>query len=385
MIPVDVREVGTMTTNITKDVAVLERARAAVPVLAAHAAETESARRVHSNSLAAVRDAGLFALPVAERFGGGGAGVAEMARVLIEVGRGCPSTSWVLGTSATSKTFATRNFGDGRLAELFAKPDAMFCGSGKPGGTAVSAPGGFRITGRWDYVSGADDADLTGLGVMLPGDRKPTFAQVVLPVDELTIERTWDTAGLRGTGSHSLVATDVFVATERAGRVEFTIDFVLAGAAFVLGPVLGAALGARDATERLFTSGANRFGSAYDTMAQSPGARHLLAEATRLVEGAVDRTLSWCATVDSGEIATPLAAARARAAFASAAKDALAALERMVDLHGTKGMAVSHPVQRFWRDASVGARHVLLNQFMIEEEYGKLLAEQPGQSSAGGR
>ncbi len=65
--------------------------------------------------------------------------------------------------------------------------------------------------------------------------------------------------------------------------------------------------------------------------------------------------------------------AQGRDALASAAKDALAALERMLDLHGTKGMAAAHPVQRFWRDASVGARHVLLNRFMIEEEYGKLL------------
>jgi hypothetical protein len=40
-------------------------------------------------------------------------------------------------------------------------------------------------------------------------------------------------------------------------------------------------------------------------------------------------------------------------------------------------MAMTHPVQRLWRDASVGARHVLLNQFMIEEEYGKLLAQKP--------
>jgi alkylation response protein AidB-like acyl-CoA dehydrogenase len=248
----------------------------------------------------------------------------------------------------------------------------------------VAVPGGFRITGRWDYVSGCEDADLAGLGVMLSSENgAPVFAEVMLPTAELTIERNWNTAGLRGTGSHSVLATDVFVPAERAGVVEFDLGFVLTGAACVLGPVLGAALGARDATEQLFASGANRFGSAYDTLARSPGAQHLLTEATRLLEDAVDRTLRWCAAVDRDEIATPLVAARARTAFASAAKDALAALERMVDLNGTKGMAATHPVQRFWRDASVGARHVLLNQFMIEEEYGKLLAaraEQPGAS-----
>jgi alkylation response protein AidB-like acyl-CoA dehydrogenase len=318
---------------------------------------------------------------VPERFGGGGAGIAETARVLMEVGRGCASASWVLGTSATSKAFAAGAFGDDVLAGIFAGADDMFCGSGKPGGSAAPTPGGFRVTGRWDYVSGAEDAALAGLGVLLPAgagdvsDAPPVFAQVIVPVGELRIDRTWDTAGMRGTGSHTLIADDVFVRADRAGAVQFSPAFMLSGTAYVLGPVLGAALGALDATERLFASGANRFGSAYATLAGSPGAQHLLTEATRLTGDAVGRTLTWCAAVDNGEITTPLEVARARTAFASAAKDALAALERMVDLHGTKGMAAVSPVQRFWRDASVGARHVLLNQFMIEEEYGKLLAE----------
>jgi alkylation response protein AidB-like acyl-CoA dehydrogenase len=349
-----------MTTSSAETLSALDRAHEVVPVLAEHAAETEAARRVHHASLAAVRDARFFALPVPQRFGGGGAGVAEMARVLVEVGRGFPSTSWVLGTSAASKSFATCSFGGDVLAEIFAEVDTMSCGSGKPGGAAVSTLGGFRITGRWDYVSGVEDAAVAGLGVMLPGkdgdDAQATFGQALAPIDELTIDKTWDTAGLRGTGSHTLIAEDLFVPAERANAVEFSSSFVLASTAYVLGPILGAALGALDETERLFASGGNRLGSAYDTIAQSPGAQHLLTEATRLVEDAVDRTLTWCAAVDNG------------------AKDALAALERMVDLHGTKGMATAHLVQRFWRDASVGARHVLLNQFMIEEEYGKLLA-----------
>lgn len=365
-----------MTTNTATTSSALELAREVVPVLAGHAAETETAGRVHPASLAAVRDAGLFAVPVPAKFGGGGAGVAELTSVLIEVGRGCPSTSWVLGTSATSKTFATYSYDDSALADIFADQNAVFCGSGKPSGTAVPAPGGFLVSGRWDYVSGVEDAAMAGLGTMLPGDNGPVFAQIMLPTTELMIDRTWDTAGLRGTGSHSVIVDDVFVPAERAGVAKFSPTFVLTGAACVLGPVLGAARGALDETERLFGSGTNRFGSAYSTIAESPGARQLFTEATRLVDDAVDRTLTWCARVDDGEISTPLATARARTAFAAATKDALAALERIVDLHGTKGMARSHPVQRLWRDAAVGARHVLLNRFMIEEEYGKLLAHQ---------
>jgi alkylation response protein AidB-like acyl-CoA dehydrogenase len=367
-----------MTTSSATAPTALKRTREIARLLAGHAADTEAAKRVHPATLAALRHAGLFALPVPRRFGGGGAGTAEVVRVLIEAGRGCPSGAWVLGTSATAASLAARSFGDDILAEIFAEPGSIFCGSGKPGGTAVPASGGFRVTGRWDCVSGAEDAAIAGLGALRPGEggasAEPELVQLLVPVAELTIDKTWDTAGLRGTGSHTLVAADVLVPADRIGRLGFSPGFMLTGTAYVLGPVLGAALGARDETERLFTSGGNRFGSAYATIAESPGAQHLLTEATRLIDEAVDRAVTSCTAIDNGEITTPLEVARSRAAFASAAKDALAALERLVDLHGTKGMARAHPVQRFWRDASTGARHVLLNQFMIEEEYGKLLA-----------
>jgi alkylation response protein AidB-like acyl-CoA dehydrogenase len=365
------------TSNATMPTA-LERAGEIMQVLAAHAADTEAARRVHRDSLAAMRDAGLFALPVPERFGGSGISFAEFFRVLAEAGRGCPSASWVLGTSAAGKWLAARVFGDNIPPEVFAEPDSIMCGSGKPGGTVAPVPGGVRVTGRWDYISGVEDAAVAGLGALLPGYGKdaaqPTIVQIIVPVTELTVDKTWDTAGMRGTGSHTLVADDVFVPAARVGKVKFTPDFMLAGTACVLGPVVGAALGALDAAERLFASGENRFGSAYGSIAESPGARHLLTEATRLIDGAVVSAVVRCTALDNGEITTPLAVAQARAAFADAAKDALGALERIVDLHGTKGMASAHPVQRFWRDASTGARHALLNQFMIEEEYGKLLA-----------
>jgi alkylation response protein AidB-like acyl-CoA dehydrogenase len=151
----------------------------------------------------------------------------------------------------------------------------------------------------------------------------------------------------------------VHVPAQRIGVVAFDSTFMLSTAAYILASVLGAAIGAREETNRLFASGGNRFGSKYAIIAESPGARHLLAEATELVDDALDRTLRLCAVIGNGEIATPLQAARVHAGFASAAKDACTALEHMVDLHGTRGMASTHPVQRFWRDAAVATRHAL--------------------------
>jgi alkylation response protein AidB-like acyl-CoA dehydrogenase len=363
-------------TPVDKYSSALRRSRDLVPELAARAAATETDGRIHPDSLAALRAAGLFDLPLPERLGGG-SGLAETTRVIMEVGRGCPSSAWVLGTSATGKVFAQGGFDDDTQGQIFARPADMFCGSAKPGGTAVPVPGGIRVNGRWNYVSGAEDADVAGLGVLVSGDdgAPPVFRQLVAPADQFTVEHTWDTAGLRGTGSHTLVADDLLVPTERVGAATLNSTLVLSGTAYVLAPVLGAALGALDATEQLFASGGNRFGSTYATIAESPGARQLLTEATQLIEDAVDRTVARCTAFENGEITSALDLARARAAFASAAKDALAALERIADLNGTRGMSRTHSVQRFWRDAAVGARHTLLNQFMLQEELGKLLAD----------
>lgn len=112
------------------------------------------------------------------------------------------------------------------------------------------------------------------------------------------------------------------------------------------------------------------------TLAQSPAAQRLFSEATQLVEDAIDRALTRCAALDRDEIIAPVDVARTRSSFASSAKDALAAMERMADLHGTTGMMATHPMQRLWRDAHIGARHALLNQFMIDEEYAKVVTNQ---------
>ena len=336
-------------------------------VLRAHAGKAEDDDRPVGEALDAVRAGGAFALRTPREHGGAWADAHTVARRLTELGRACPSTSWVVGTCATAKTLTARALGD---AGAFADPDAVFCGSGVPAGRGEREPEGVRVTGRWPNVSGCEDAAWAVLGVVVDG----AVCLVLVPTEDLTVERTWHMAGMRGTGSHTLVADGVLVP---AGRTTAASPFALADkvlfALTVLGPVVGAAQGALDAVNAMFASDRKPFMTAYTRMGESPGARHWLAEATHLVHRAETTMLAVAREVDTREMSA-VDGPRLHRALADAARDCRAAVELMLDLHGPSGFDTSNVLQRFWRDVAVGSRHPHLNAYLAVENLGTALA-----------
>ncbi len=336
-------------------------------VLRAHAGKAEENDRPVSEALDALREIGAFALRTPQEHGGAWADARTVARRLTELGRACPSTSWVVGTCATAKTLAARAFGG---AEPFADPDAVLCGSGVPAGRGEREQKGVRVTGRWPNVSGCEDAAWAVLGVMVDG----AFTLALLPMADLTVERTWHMAGMRGTGSHTVVADGVLVP---AGRTTAATPFALTDrmlfAMTVLGPVVGAAHGALDAVNAMFASDRKPFMTAYSRMAESPGARHWLAEATYLVQRAETTMFAVAREADTRELSA-VDGPRLHRALADAARDCRAAVDLMLDLHGPSGFDTSNVLQRFWRDVAVGSRHPHLNPYLAAENLGTALA-----------
>lgn len=339
-----------------------------VGVLRAQADKTEQGARPTAESLAAVRDDKALALRTPREYGGAWAGAETTATTLVRLGRGCPSTAWVVGTCVTAENIAAKCFPGSRSGEVFADPDALLCGSGIPAqGTRV--PEGVRVTGRWPNVSGCEDSAWAVLGVQIEG----TLAFALVPVAELTIERTWNMAGMRGTGSHTLVAHDILIP---AARVEATPPFSLADlllhAITALGPVVGAARGALDATITMFGSDRKPFTTSYTRMGKSPGARHWLAEAAHLVNRAETTMLAVARAADSVGL-SEAERSSLHMDLADAGRDCRAAVERMLDLNGMSGFRNTNELQRYWRDVSVGSRHPHLNPYLAAERFGVTL------------
>ncbi|NGO08274.1 acyl-CoA dehydrogenase [Streptomyces sp. HC44] len=347
-----------------------------IRVLRAHAENAEQNDRPAAESLEALRKDGVFALRTPREYGGAWAGAEAVARRLTGLGRACPSTAWIAGTCVTAKNITAKCFPDELVSEVFADPDALFCGTGVPAGQGERVPGGVRVSGRWPYVSGCEDAAWAGFGLLIDGE----FSFALVPTADLAIERTWHMAGMRGTGSHTLVAEDILVSAERvasAERIEaanpFSFGDRLLYAMTVLGPVLGAARGALDAINAMFASDRKPFMTAYSRMGDSPGARHWLAEATHLVNRAENTMLAVARAADTAEL-SEADDARLHMDLADAGRDCRAAVERMLDLHGASGFNNANVLQRYWRDIAVGSRHPHLNPYLAAETFGTGLA-----------
>jgi alkylation response protein AidB-like acyl-CoA dehydrogenase len=346
-------------------------------ILRAHAGKTEQDDRPAAESLDAVRELGALRLRTPRKYGGTWAGAEAVARGLSDLARACPSTAWVAGTCATSKNIVAGCFPDDTvLREVFADPDVLFCGSGVPAARGERVPGGVRVNGRWPNISGCEDAAWTVLALMVDGQ----FSFAVMPVADLATERDWHMAGMRGTGSHTLVAENVLVPAERvAATGPFGSGELMFYTMTVLGPVVGAARGALDTIHAMFASDRKPFMTSYARMSESPGARHWLAEATHLVNRAESAMLAVARTADAGGV-SDADVPRLRMELAGAGQDCRAALDKMLDLHGSSGFNTANPLQRYWRDVAVGSRHPHLNSYLAVENYGSALAG-PGPSA----
>ncbi|MFI1094889.1 acyl-CoA dehydrogenase [Streptomyces sp. NPDC020917] len=347
-------------------------ARRTSEILRTQAEKAEAADRPAMESLDALRGDGVFALRTPQEDGGAWAGAESVARCLSDLGRSCPSTAWIAGTCVTSKNLAARNFPDASVREsLFTDPDMLFCGSGVPGGQGERLPSGVRVSGRWSNVSGCEDADWAGLALMVEG----TFSFAVIPVADLAVERTWHMAGMRATGSHTLVAENlVLPAAYVVPAAPFRVEDMLLYATTALGPAVGAAKGALDAIDAMFASDRKPFMSAYSRMGESAGARQWLAEATHLVNRAERTMVAIARTADTSEV-SQADLPRITMDLADAGRDCRAAVERMLDLHGASGFSTSNVLQRHWRDLAVASRHPHLNPYLAVESFGTTLAE----------
>src|SRR5580765_3652432 len=194
-----------------------ERALALRPLLEANAQETDQLRRLPDANVAALKDAGLCRLMVPARFGGHQTDIHTYIEVMEALGRGCGSTSWVASLINVCAWLASL-FPERAQQDIWgSNRDAWIAGSLAPHGDAKPVDGGWRVNGKWMWASGSLHAQWAACGIHMNNDKGETvnFGLSLMPMSELTIEDTWFVAGMKGTGSNTIVAKDVFVPEHR--------------------------------------------------------------------------------------------------------------------------------------------------------------------------
>jgi 3-hydroxy-9,10-secoandrosta-1,3,5(10)-triene-9,17-dione monooxygenase len=201
---------------------IVDKARAAGPTLAASDGTSNEQGRLTDEAVAALRATGVLRALQPARWGGGETSLAEYADAVIEIGRHSASAGWVSSVVGVHP-WQIALFPEETQTELWGEtPERMIASSYTPTGRIEKVDGGYRVSGRWHFSSGIEICQGVILGGIagsreIGGKEYPDFTSVILDASDYNVERVWNVAGLRGTGSNDVVVDDVLV-PERRGQ-----------------------------------------------------------------------------------------------------------------------------------------------------------------------
>lgn len=202
----------------------LDAARALSSEISARAQEAEDLRTLPVDLVDRIRAAGLFHLALPATYGGLECDPITIFDVVEELSRADGSTGWTVFIGNSTSFVAWL---DPVVAKeiIAGRPDFISTGVFAPTGVARPADddaGTLVVDGHWTFNSGCPHADWFINGVMVMDgdaprivDGRPDWRFAYYPASDGEIVDTWHVAGLRGTGSHDVVATGVRVPIER--------------------------------------------------------------------------------------------------------------------------------------------------------------------------
>ncbi|MCR3721994.1 Acyl-CoA dehydrogenase [Prauserella flava] len=373
----------------TPDSELVARATELIPLIREHAAQGAEARRVVPEVTTALDEAGLFHLMVPKRLGGPDATLRTAIEAIAEVARGDGSTGWVTGLMAVGTGFGS-TFSEQCQDDIFRGHDRpKICGIFSPGDRSEPVEGGYRVSGRWPYGSGSFIADWASLTITLE-DGEQAMAQV--PREAFTIEPTWFVAGMKGTGSDTIVIEDHFVPEYRVQRVKdmfasrfrspFTDDrmsdmpFNAVAAAILIAPQLGLGRHALELT-RAKLPGKPVAYTAYRQAKESPTHQLGVAKAATKLHLAELLTQRMCLDIDRAAVdRQPLnleTLARLRNDIGVVAELVKEEIDLLLTANGAGSFADANVLSRIWRDCEAASRHALVTTEIGREAYGRLL------------
>jgi alkylation response protein AidB-like acyl-CoA dehydrogenase len=202
--------------------AIIEAVRALTPEIRGAAEEIEAGRRLPESIVEAMKRAGAFRMTMPREWGGPELDPLSQIQVIEELSYADGSVGWCAMINSDGGYFSA--YLDPRVGrDMYRDLNAPTGGSLLFTGRADAVDGGYRIAGRWPFVSGCQHCDwlIFSCNVMECGTPRtmpngmPERRFCFVPANQAQVLDTWYTTGLRGSGSHDVAIKDVFVPAER--------------------------------------------------------------------------------------------------------------------------------------------------------------------------
>ena len=190
--------------------------------LRGESATNEELRCLSPRTVEALRSVQAFQLCAPSELGGLNLHPVLQTQVVAEITSHDTAAGWCSLIGSHESAWVATRLPDGSAQQVFSGASEHWpvtCGSIKPDGVAEPVDGGWRVNGRWGWASGIHHSDYVLAQCRIPSrepqpGQPPPMVVVTAPKSEVTVEDTWRTLGMCGTGSTHYRFDDVFVPEE---------------------------------------------------------------------------------------------------------------------------------------------------------------------------
>ena len=376
--------------------ALLDRARALVPLLAERAPAAAAARRLPDETIADYRATGILRILQPRRFGGMQGRFSLFSRIVEELTYGCASSAWVYAVLGEHQWIIASYPEEAQRDVWGDDPEAVASSSLAPRAAAKRVAGGWRLSGCYPFSSGCDFAQWAIIGAFLGEAGDPRHvAYLLVPLADIEIVDDWQVLGLLGTGSKTLLLDDVFVPEHRsvwlrdlyAGtppgrRVHPDYPLLRAPRGFLVPyslPPVAVALG-RIALDLVCRALPGRLSRGVTDVAGSEVVQMAIGEASAAIDIATmllhsGRRGTTEAVHSSREI-SEAEVLRARRDMTFAQHQVGWALDRLCEVTGARWVYDTDPLQAIRRDVMTILTHHAASRQAAMVPYGRLLLDQ---------
>src|ERR1700754_1542577 len=344
-------------------------------ILRSKSAEAEVIRDLHPDQLALIYTQQWFRMLLPEGYpltspGKPPLSLSQLVRLEEGLSWADGSVGWMVTLCSGAGWFAGF-FPPAAYSDIFSDKQLCVAGSGAPSGEAHVVPGGYRISGRWDYASGALHATAFTANcvivdngqAVLTDDGSPLVRPFLFRKEEVSVDRNWNTIGLIATGSHSFEVSNAEVPADRCFDIApsqakaqhpiYRYPFLQLAEATLAANLSGMGMHFLDCANPFFNQRIHRgrvpAGAAEEINAALEEARNTIQTKRTEFYKTLDR--SWERQADFD-------------AVSRCSRELVSAVRSMVDkLYPYGGLGAARPdteINRVWRDLHTASQHNLL-------------------------